>query len=432
MTIRDISTPVLILRSDSHGGLNIMKSLGPLGIHVYNLDPQRLAPAHYSRYCRESFFWDIEHASDHDSLAYLASVRGKIGRKAILIPTTDGTSRFVDRWRLTLRDLFIFPEQPPGLVDSLCSKKSMYFLAKQHGIPTPECCFPTSRVELKSLVEKAKFPLLLKGIDGQRLWDRTRKKMFIVATPAELMKTYDFAEDPSSPNLMIQEYIPGGDDTIWMFNGYFDGNSDSLIGVTGKKIRQCPIHTGSTSLGICLANPQVEQSTRRFMKAVGYRGILDIGYRYDARDGLYKVLDVNPRIGATFRLFVGADGLDVARALYLDLTGQPVANSLAVEGRKWIVEDMDLVSSYRYFREGGLTIWGWLKSLRGIDEAAYLSVRDPLPILFMCINRLRDLAARGYRKIRPAALAPRLSTHNMLAPGASPKENIRDVPAGSL
>src|ERR1039458_5600845 len=194
MTIRDTSTPVLILRSDSHGGLNIMKSLGPLGIDVYNLDPQRLAPAHYSRYCRESFFWDIEHASDQDSLAYLASVRGKIGRKAILIPTTDGTSRFVDRWRLTLRDLFIFQEQPPGLVDSLCSKKSMYFLAKQHGIPTPECCFPTSRVELKSLVEKAKFPLLLKGIDGQRLWDRTRKKMFIVATPAELMKTYAFAE----------------------------------------------------------------------------------------------------------------------------------------------------------------------------------------------------------------------------------------------
>src|SRR5216683_4807846 len=113
-------------------------------------------------------------------------------------------------------------------------------------------------------------------------------------------------------------------DTGWIFNGYFNRKSECLIGFTGKKIRQCPVHTGSTSLGICLANEEVENTTKRFMKSIGYRGILDIGYRYDARDGTFKVLDVNPRIGATFRLFVDANGMDVVRALYLDLTEQPV------------------------------------------------------------------------------------------------------------
>jgi hypothetical protein len=34
--------------------------------------------------------------------------------------------------------------------------------------------------------------------------------------------------------------------------------------------------------------------------------------------------------------------MDVARALYLDMTGQPVAPAQTVEGRKWIVEDFDL------------------------------------------------------------------------------------------
>jgi D-aspartate ligase len=432
MTIGDTSTPVLILRSHGHGGLNIMKSLGPLGIDIYNLDPHRFAPAHHSRYCREGFQWDIEHAPAQDSLAYLEAVSGKIGRKAILIPTTDATSRFVDRWRQVLRERFIFPEQPEGLVDSLCSKKSMFFLAKEHGIPTPECCFPESRADLENWTGKVKFPVLLKGIDGQRLWERTRKKMFIVGTPAELIETYVAAEDPARPNLMIQEYIPGGDDTIWMFNGYFDGHSDNLVGFTGKKIRQCPIHTGSTSLGICLRNDAVEESTRRFMKAVGYRGILDIGYRYDARDGLYKVLDVNPRIGATFRLFVGANGMDVARALYLDLTGQPVPSSSTVEGRKWIVEDLDLVSSYRYFREGGLTVRGWLKSLRGIHEAAYFSLRDPLPMLFMCMSRLRELMARIFRMLVPASPKPRLAYQNVVGAAVSRPRPVRDVPTDPL
>ncbi len=424
MAIRDTSTPVLVLRSDSHGGLNVMRSLGPLGVEVYSVDPHRFAPAHHSRYCRRKFLWDIEHASAVDSVAYLAAVAGKIGRKPILIPTTDVTTRFVDCWRLALHDFFIFPDQPLGLVDSLCSKKEMYRLAKQHGVPTPECVFPSSRAEVETFIENAMFPLLLKGIDGQRLWKRTGKKMFIVGNPDELIETYISAEDPERPNLMIQEYIPGGDDTIWMFNGYFDRQSESVVGFTGKKIRQCPIHTGSTSLGICLANEAVEQSTRRFMKALGYRGILDIGYRYDARDGLYKVLDVNPRIGATFRLFVGPEGMDVARALYLDLSGQPVPASSTVEGRKWIVEDLDLVSSYRYYREGGLTIWGWLKSLRGINEAAFFSKRDPLPVLFMCMNRLRELVERVYQKMKTALLRSHASTQGLSGAGELRQQDL--------
>ena len=394
------STPVLILRSDSHGGLNIMRSLGPLGVDVYNLDPSAFAPANVSRYCRRHFVWDIEHAPEWESLSFLSQVRGKIGRPTILIPTTDRTARFVARWDKALRGEFLFPSQPAGLVDALASKQGMYELAMRHAIPTPRCMFPRSRAEVEGFLAQARFPIMLKGIDGQRLWDQTEKKMFIADSPAQALATYDRVEDLRNPNLMVQEYIPGGDDTIWMFNGYFDAASECLVGFTGKKIRQCPIHTGCTSLGICLPNGEVEQTTQRFMKAISYRGILDIGYRYDARDGLYKVLDVNPRIGATFRLFVGTNGIDVARALYMDLTGQPVMASPARDGRKWIVEDLDAVSTYRYLREGSLTMKGWFTSLRGIEEAAFLSWRDPLPFLFMLFNRIPELARRVYRKAR--------------------------------
>ena len=61
-----------------------------------------------------------------------------------------------------------------------------------------------------------------------------------------------------------------------------------------------------------------------------------------------------PELERPFAFLWAPNGMDVARALYLDLTGQPSVSSAAVEGRKWIVEDLDLVSSYRYYREGGL------------------------------------------------------------------------------
>src|SRR5438128_12287559 len=157
-------------------------------------------------------------------------------------------------------------------------------------------------------------------------------------------------ESPLEPNVMLQEYVPGRPDTIWMFNGYFDADSECKVGFTGRKLRQSPPYTGMTTLGVCVTNATVEQHTKRLAKALGYRGILDIGYRFDARDGQYKLLDVNPRIGTTFRLFVGDDGTDVLRALYLDLTGQEVPATTARPGRRWVVEPLDVSSTIVYRR----------------------------------------------------------------------------------
>jgi predicted ATP-grasp superfamily ATP-dependent carboligase len=221
---------------------------------------------------------------------------------------------------------------------------------------------------------------MVKATDADRLRRRTGGTKFLTHSRSELLDLYARAEDRENPNLLLQEFIPGED---WMFDGYFDWDSRYVFGVTGKKIRRFPVNTGVTSLGICLRNDTVERTTVDFMKAIGYHGILDIGYRRDSRDGKYKVLDVNPRIGCTFRLFAGTGGTDVARALYLDLTGRPVPASTAVEGRKWIVEDFDLVSSLRLWLTGRLTWKDWAASLRGIDEAACFSADDPLPFLLM-------------------------------------------------
>ena len=193
---------------------------------------------------------------------------------------------------------------------------------------------------------------------------------------------------------MLQEYIPGGPETVWMFNGYFDESSECLFGVTGRKLRQFPAYTGMTSLGVVLRNERVARQTFELMKEIGYRGILDIGWRHDARDDEYKLLDVNPRLGATFRLFVGAGGLDVVRALYLDLTGQPVPRSEARDGRKWVVENLDLVSSRRYAQDGKLGWREWARSFRGVDEGAWFARDDPKPFLRMC-SRFGAMKARG-------------------------------------
>src|SRR5207245_8858509 len=113
-------------------------------------------------------------------------------------------------------------------------------------------------------------------------------------------------------------------------------------------------------------------------------GIMDIDYRLDKRDGQYKLLDFNPRIGANFRMFEDRAGVDVVRALHLDLTGRSVPRLPVVEGRTFIVEPYDLFTTLGYMRRSGLTLRAWWRSLKGRREIAWFNWRDPAPFLSMC------------------------------------------------
>jgi predicted ATP-grasp superfamily ATP-dependent carboligase len=141
----------------------------------------------------------------------------------------------------------------------------------------------------------------------------------------------------------------------------------------------------------------LRKQVEALLAAISYAGIVDLDYRLDKRNGEYKLLDFNPRIGAQFRLFEDDAGIDVARALYLDLTGHRLPGSRAVEGRTFIVEFHDLAAGLAYFRRGGLTLHEWRASLKGTKELAWLRRDDPLPFLLMCIRLLLRVAVRILR-----------------------------------
>jgi len=395
MELRDTSVPVVVLQMQHHGALGVMRSLGRLGVRVYGVHPTHRPPASFSKYCRKVFPLDLDRTPPEESVARLRDIARGLGATPLLMPTNDESALFVARHAAPLREAFRFPVNPVGVVWSLYNKKAMHLLARRLAIPTPDTIFPESRHEVLEFGERAQFPVMLKASDNIQTARHAGKKMVIVASPDELIRQYDAMENRTRPSLMLQEYIPGGDDSVWMLNGYFDERSDCLFSLTAKKIHQTPVYTGMTALGVCLPNPAIESATQTLVKAVGYKGILDIGYRYDARDGLYKLLDANPRLGATFRLFVGDNGMDVTRAQYLHVTGQAVPTSNICAGRKWILEDEDLVSCIQYYRDGVLGVRDWLRSYRGISECAWFAADDLMPF----VRTSSSFSMRPVRKV---------------------------------
>jgi D-aspartate ligase len=391
----DNSTPILIFGLSRgalhHGALGIARSGGRLGIPVYRVGRERWGPAALSRYSR-GWLAVSDRFSDEAILDALLKLGERIGR-AMLVPIDDVGSVFVDTHTEALKGAFLFPDQPPGLARELSSKRGMYELCQKHGISTPVSLFPGSEADVIEQAEQMSYPTVVKCINvGDTAPSAPR--VAIAMDREHLLRAYRLMESPRGHNVMLQEYIPGTPESVWMFNGYFDRNSDCRIGFTGRKIRQSPPYTGVTTLGVCEVNDTVKESTTRLMKAVGYRGIIDIGYRYDARDDSYNLLDVNPRIGGTFRLFVGPDGIDVLRAMYLDLTDQEIPASIEPNGRRWLVEPQDLISSVVYRRRGDITVPGWARSLRGVSETAWFARDDPLPFLALWLGALVYWAPR--------------------------------------
>lgn len=415
----DHSIPVLLLRAVSHGGLCILRSLGSAGIPVYIADSDTRSPASSSRYCRGFFQVDVDHAPASLALLALRDAAKQIGARALLLPTTDVAAQFVADHSKQLQADFLLASPAGQTVRDLSRKISMHALAAAAGIPTPQTRVPAHLDDLFQLASTLTYPVMLKSSEGHLLSSQhIRKPMVILRSAEELISTYQLTDVPNRPLIMVQEYIPGGDDTVWMFDGYFrDG--ECLFGITGKKIRQSPVYTGATSLGICLRNDAVHRLACDFMRSIHYNGPVDMGFRYDERDGSYRVLDVNPRIGATFRLFVDENGLDLALVIYMASAGQKFTVSAPRWGRKWLVEDNDLVSSLRYYRDRKLTLKQWLVSFRGVEETAYFGHSDFRPCLTALACDLRELARRVRAKFDPPSRV------------VGPRPSGRTIPSGN-
>jgi D-aspartate ligase len=407
----DVSTPAVVLKFDRnvmhHGGLGAIRSLGRLGVPVYGVHEGPLAPAASSRYLHGRFFWNADPARTALVRDGLLQVAERIGRPSVLITTDDAGAIFLAEHGDALREAFLFPAVASALPRQLAGKFSMSRLCTEMGVPTPATALPASRAEAVAFAGAAGFPVVAKLASP---WQdgHTLRSTAIVRTPPDLAETWAAAEQAGA-RLMLQEYIPGGPGQDWFFHGYCAAAARCRPAFTGVKDRSYPAHAGLTSLGRWVPNPVLSEQLTVLFSHLSYAGILDIDVRFDARDGTYKLLDFNPRLGAQFRLFEDAAGVDVVRAAYLDLTGQPVPEGEPVAGRRFLVENYDPISSVSYWRSGELGLKAWAESLRGVREAAWFTPDDLRPFGLMCLRMGWRAASRRFTRDHagPAAAATR-------------------------
>jgi len=415
----ETDVPVLILKvgwyAFHHGGLGIVRSLGRLGIPVYSTCEDRFVPVAVSKYLRGRYLWEASATAPDNVIHGLVSIGRQIGRPTILIPTDDFAAILIAERAAFLEPYFIFPAQPPELPRSLADKAQLHLLCQRLGVACPNAWFPASANALDPFGDPQRFPVVVKRPQAWRA--KTALGTTVVHDIHHLKRLYQQADESETP-LMIQEYIPRDVAQDWFFHGYFNARSECGFGFTGRKLRSFPPHAGPTTFAESIENHTLRDIAERLAATLGFRGIMDLDFRFDARDGLYKLVDFNPRVGAQFRLFQDAARVDVVRALHLDMTGRPIRRTDATR-RRFVVENYDALASAKYLLAGELTLRSWLRSLRSVDETAWFARDDLAPFIVM-VFRFAGYAVRkaiGIGRRPPARHDPVFSPRFRLTSG---------------
>ena len=127
--------------------------------------------------------------------------------------------------------------------------------------------------------------------------------------------------------------------------------------------------------------PPLEGPSIRFLEAIGYHGLVELEYKRDARDGEYRLLDVNARTWGYHSLGPAA-GVDFPSLLFREQMGETLLSVSARPGVRWIRLATDVPNAIRDIAAGTLRPSTYLRSLLGIDTEAVFSMSDPLPGLF--------------------------------------------------
>jgi predicted ATP-grasp superfamily ATP-dependent carboligase len=162
----------------------------------------------------------------------------------------------------------------------------------------------------------------MKPYRGTMAWnDRVGQKAVRVFDATHLLETWVLAA-PDYP-VLVQEWVEGGDDHLYSFNGYFDASGQPLATFIARKVRQWPPHTGMSSLGVECRNDVVLETALRLFASVPYRGFAYFEMKRDARTGQHYAIEANIGRPTGRSPIAEAGGVELHYTAYCDALGLP-------------------------------------------------------------------------------------------------------------
>jgi predicted ATP-grasp superfamily ATP-dependent carboligase len=381
---------ILVMDGRIQSCLPVLKALRLKGHQVTIAESDPLCVGFYSRYPQERW----RHRDPRkDPEGFLEDVRRSLstGRFDILIPILDVTAELVSRHKAELERYVRIPLVDYPIFRRARDKSQTMNIAQSLGLPCPKTYFP-DQADIVDIAREVAYPVLIKPNFSIGARGITK-----VDDPKELISRYLFIVGQYGP-CSVQEYIPHAG-RQYKAQIFLDRQQNVKSCIICKKIRYFPPTGGSGTLFVTVKRDDIQEIGIRLLKGMEWYAYGDIDFIADPRDGLVKIMEVNPRLSAPVKICFEA-GVDIADVLV----------------RFAMDREIPAVNDYQenvYLRHDGLDILWFLRSKERFQtdpnwfrffgknvKYQVMCADDPWPTFAYLAANIRDLFIQEARRYK--------------------------------
>jgi D-aspartate ligase len=383
-----MSDPPAVVLSGHTMALGVVRSLGRAGVRSVVVRYRDDDFAHGSRHVASAV--RAPHPEE-DEAGFLAVIE-RLGPRfegSPLIPASDETLVVAARHKTRLGRWFRVAAPDDAIAERIIHKEHTYALADELGIPAPRTQLIATEGDLERHRDRFSFPCLAKPSQSHLYQDHFGRKMVRVETMDELVVAWREAAELGF-EMLLQELIPGDDRQGVNYNSYrVPGHPP--VEFTAAKIRLTPRSFGPPSVVVSRHLPELIPPARTLLDALGLEGYSCVEFKRDARDGVFKLMEVNGRFNLSSLLMLRC-GINFPALAYRHLVHDEVPAPVdQPEGIHWIDGTKDVAYAIPELirRPGRLS--DFVGPYREPHVFAVWDRSDPRPLAM----RYRHLVTRG-------------------------------------
>ena len=192
-------------------------------------------------------------------------------------------------------------------IEFVRDKRNLMEFAGTHGIPTPKTFYhpPSSTLwsnETNSTgralpLDSIPIPAVIKPriSSGSFGIVYVKKKEDLIPSYQSVHERYPFP--------IIQEWIPDGGGTYGL-SALFDEASNIKAAFVHKKLRMYPVQGGPSTLREGVEHSQMMELGLSLLRSLNWVGVGMVEFKVDPRDGIPKLMEVNPRFWGSLQLAI--------------------------------------------------------------------------------------------------------------------------------
>jgi len=292
-----------VLVTDGHfrKTLAVVRSLGCKGIDVTVGERTFLNTSFFSKYCSRRLVYPSPRQRPDQFIEFLLNEIKKNHYECIF-PMEEETLLLLAKYRSEISRYTYFLSPDLEKIEFVRDKGNLMRFAETHGIPIPKTHYlpptqslpPWGRGEGEGYVIKPRISSGSLGI----VYVKERK---------DLSPSYQSVHQ-RFPFPLIQEWIPDGGG-VYGFSALFDEASNVKAAFIHKKLRMYPIEGGPSTLGEGVEHPQIMELGLSLLRSLNWVGVGMAEFKVDPRDGIPKLMEVNPRFWGSLQLAI-VSGVD--------------------------------------------------------------------------------------------------------------------------